>query len=331
MSGLQDRIRANKDKDSGTVENAAAAPTTAASRRLNSVLENAQSYQDQTSTAMEALEGEKVVRLHCTDIDPNPFQHRTKFDAESIGKLRTSIQQNGQNQAIGVRKVGNRYQIIFGERRWRAVSGTDEKIIDAVIRDLNDVEMRYICLSENNDREKPFDFERWRGLKSVEEAARPREEILLRMNLDIKEYYKLKTYGELPADVLEFLHENPSALQRNEAADVAKVFKDTAGSGRPTDGMSKRLIELMGGYLGGTITNRGDIVKKFKSEYAVVKQRNREKVNHEFSLSFGGAKVGSLVQAQNEVRLTVSKSDLPKDKLDELEDFMKKFFDVSPV
>ena len=63
---------------------------------------------------------EKIVEISIDLIDPNPFQPRKAFDDEELSELADSIKQQGLIQPIALRKVGDRYQIISGERRTRA-------------------------------------------------------------------------------------------------------------------------------------------------------------------------------------------------------------------
>lgn len=284
-------------------------------------------YQAQHNpTAPEVQEGEVVIRLHVTQVRPNPFQHRTSFDAAGIADLTHSMKVNGQNQPIGVRKRGDGYEIIFGERRWRAASGLEDKMVDAVVREISDTEMIFICLSENRDRKKAFDYETYRGIQFAIEDGQAPDDIMARMNLDRTTYYKYMAFGQLHPSIKDFVHANPGAIQRNDAMDISGVFQKF-GQEIP-EGAVETLIDLMQKYLKGEIKSRGEILKRFKNSFVQKKQRNREKLNHDYSLSVGGSKVGTMVKTPDEVRLTVFKTELPKDKFDELEKYINDFFKV---
>ena len=62
----------------------------------------------------------QIIYLNVDEIEPNPYQARTEFDEESIDELMHSIQEKGVIQPITVNRIGQSYQIIAGERRWRA-------------------------------------------------------------------------------------------------------------------------------------------------------------------------------------------------------------------
>src|SRR5438045_2825882 len=71
-------------------------------------------------------------------IEPNPEQPRTRFDDTELEALAQSIRSNGVVQPIVVRQNGSRYQIVAGERRWRAAQKAGLKKIPAVIREVSD-------------------------------------------------------------------------------------------------------------------------------------------------------------------------------------------------
>ena len=87
-------------------------------------------------------------------IEANPFQPRTNFDEESLEELVVSIREFGIIQPLTVRKTGeNRYQLITGERRFRAASKAGLKTVPAYIREAEDENMLELALVENIQRE----------------------------------------------------------------------------------------------------------------------------------------------------------------------------------
>ena len=89
-----------------------------------------------------------------TQIDPNPSQPRREFDQESINELATSIKEVGIIQPITLRQQeGDRYQIVAGERRWRAAQMAGLKSIPAYIRTVDDENVVEMALVENIQRE----------------------------------------------------------------------------------------------------------------------------------------------------------------------------------
>ena len=97
--------------------------------------------------------GKKVVELNIQDVLPNRFQPRIKFNEEAISELSKSIKEHGVIQPIVVRPIGDKYEIIAGERRYKASCMADLKTIPAIITDLNDKDSAEVALIENVQRE----------------------------------------------------------------------------------------------------------------------------------------------------------------------------------
>ena len=94
-----------------------------------------------------------VEELPLIDIRPNPYQPRKTFDEEGLKELAGSIKQTGVFQPIIVRKSVSGYEIITGERRFRASKLAGKETIPSIVRDFNDPEMMEIAVLENLQRE----------------------------------------------------------------------------------------------------------------------------------------------------------------------------------
>ena len=97
--------------------------------------------------------GKKVVELNIEDVLPNRFQPRIKFNEEAINELSKSIKEHGVIQPIVVRPIGDKFEIIAGERRYKASCMAELKTIPAIITDLNDKDSAEVALIENVQRE----------------------------------------------------------------------------------------------------------------------------------------------------------------------------------
>ncbi len=106
--------------------------------------------------------GQGYVTLGIDEIRPNTFQPRKDFDEEAINELAASIQEKGIIQPIVVRKNMNAYEIIAGERRWRAAQRVGLTKIPVIIKDVSDREVLELALVENLQRE---------DLNPIEEAT----------------------------------------------------------------------------------------------------------------------------------------------------------------
>lgn len=101
----------------------------------------------------ETVEKKGVEMLKITDIEPNREQPRKKFDEDALLELADSIKQFGVIQPLIVQKRDNYYEIIAGERRWRAAKIAGVKEIPVIIKDYSDQEIMEISLIENIQRE----------------------------------------------------------------------------------------------------------------------------------------------------------------------------------
>jgi ParB family chromosome partitioning protein len=96
---------------------------------------------------------EDALTLPVESIDPNPFQPRRMFHAERLGELAQSIQSNGIIQPLVVRRSGDRYQLVAGERRWRAAKLAGVSHVPVVLRQVPDERLLEVTLVENIQRE----------------------------------------------------------------------------------------------------------------------------------------------------------------------------------
>lgn len=109
--------------------------------------------------------------IDIASISPNPFQPRKSMDPGGLEELRDSIANHGVMQPIMVRRYGSGYQLVAGERRWRAARLAGLERIPAVVReDLSDQDMLELALVENVQRRDLDPIERARGFKALMSA-----------------------------------------------------------------------------------------------------------------------------------------------------------------
>lgn len=118
-------------------------------------------------------------------IDPNPFQPRRAFPEASLKELAESIRASGLVQPVLLRRAGERFQLVAGERRWRAARQAGLDAIPAVVRDLSDREALELALTENLLREDLNPMEVARGLEALQTRhALTHEEIAARLGVN---------------------------------------------------------------------------------------------------------------------------------------------------
>ena len=115
----------------------------------------------------QVRENETIKTLKLTEIEPNPNQARRIFDEEALEELSESIKRYGVIQPIVVTKKSNCYQIIAGERRWRASKKAGITEIPVIIRDDDDRINSEISLIENLQREDLNPIDKATGLKAL--------------------------------------------------------------------------------------------------------------------------------------------------------------------
>ena len=124
----------------------------------------------------------EMVEIALTDIVPNPTQPRTEFDEEALEELAASIRQLGLIQPITVKREGDKYIIISGERRWRASERAGLVSIPAYIREVDDTTLHAMALVENIQREELNAIEISLGMQRlVEECGLTQEALAERL------------------------------------------------------------------------------------------------------------------------------------------------------
>ena len=126
-------------------------------------------FKDSLKEEEEIKEGEKIYKLAINEVEPNRKQARKKFDEEAIEELADSIKKYGLIQPIIVTKKDGYYEIIAGERRWRACKKAGLREISAIIKDDDDRKNKEISLIENIQREDLNTVEKAMGIKILME------------------------------------------------------------------------------------------------------------------------------------------------------------------
>ena len=165
---------------------------------------------------------EQVEQIFLMDIKPNPFQPRKIFDEESLKELSESIKGHGVLQPIILRKKGLKFEIVVGERRFRASQLANLEIIPAVIRELNDQQMMELAILENLQRE---------DLTAIEEA---------------EAYQNLMEHLNLTQEQLAFRlgKSRPHIANHIRLLSLPPVVRDTISDGTLSMGHGKALLGL---------------------------------------------------------------------------------------
>ena len=112
---------------------------------------------------------DRVLYIDINDIRPNSAQPRHNFDEEKLAELASSIKTNGVIQPLIVRESANGYELVAGERRWRASRMAGLKTVPCIIRNFDDRQNAIVAIIENMQREDLNPIEEALGLKSMTE------------------------------------------------------------------------------------------------------------------------------------------------------------------
>ena len=142
--------------------------------------------------------------LPVDQIDPNPFQPRRRFDAAEIAELADSLRQHGMIQPVLVRAMGDRFQLVAGERRLRAAVEAQLHEIPARVMELDDQRVSELAMVENLQREDLNALEKAAAFRDyLSRYGGTQEELASRLGLDRSTVSNLLRLLELPAAVQE--------------------------------------------------------------------------------------------------------------------------------
>jgi len=203
---------------------------------------------------------ESVDELRINLIEPNPDQPRSEIDEEKIAELSASIAKHGVLQPILVRPRGEKYEIVAGERRWRAsrLAGLDK--IPARIASFNDTESLEIALIENLQREDLNPIEAAYGYKRIIADKKITQtelaELISKSRVSITNAMRLL---ELPEEVQALVFEG--SLSAGHARAILAVQDENTriklAQKAVADGLSVRAVEALARFSDGGIVAGG--------------------------------------------------------------------------
>lgn len=170
----------------------------------------------------EESRGDEIRQIPVGSIQPNPYQPRREFDEEGLQELAGSIREKGVLQPITVRDTDQGFELVAGERRWRAAQIAGLREIPALVRGLSDREVMEIALIENLQRE---------DLNPIEEAEA--YQVLMReFGLTQEEVAKAVGKGR------------PTIANRLRLLRLPDVVRQWVGGGKLSPGHAKVLLML---------------------------------------------------------------------------------------
>ena len=160
--------------------------------------------QEETTQSEEPTDIEVNIDL----VEPNPDQPRTNFKKEDLEELASSIKKNGLLQPILVRKKGDRYQIIAGERRWQACKSLGMKTVPIRVKNVDDDEAIVLALIENIQRNDLNPIEEAYGYRRMMERGKmTQSEVAQAVSKGRSTIANALRLLELPEDAQQLLYE----------------------------------------------------------------------------------------------------------------------------
>lgn len=158
-------------------------------------------------------------------IEPNPEQPRTRFTEQALEELTQSIRENGIVQPIVVRRKGGRFELVAGERRWRAAQRAALNKVPAVVREISDDKMLELALIENIQRQELNAIEEAKAYKKlIENLGLTQEMIAVRLGKDRVAIAKHVRLLKLPDDIQRLIEEDKISVGHAQVLLMAETL-----------------------------------------------------------------------------------------------------------
>lgn len=186
----------------------------------------------ENSIIEEAKTNDQIVEIDLNELRANPYQPRKNFDEEALNELASSIKEHGVFQPIIVKKSIKGYEIIAGERRFRASKLAGMQTIPAIVKDFSDEEMMQIALLENLQRENLTSIEEAKAYKSIIESMNiTQDELAKKVGKSRSHVTNILGLLKLPASVQDMVLYNKLSMGHARVLsklDDPKIVEDLA-------------------------------------------------------------------------------------------------------
>ncbi|MFG6113620.1 ParB/RepB/Spo0J family partition protein [Halobacillus sp. MO56] len=169
-------------------------------------------------TEVKDGEEESIQEVSVKQCRPNPYQPRKRFDSKAIQELQASIEEHGILQPLIVRKSIKGYEIVVGERRYRAAKAAGLAKVPAVIRELTDEQMMELALLENLQREDLSPIEEAEAYKQlINELGITQETLAKRLGKSRSHIANLVRLLSLPEPIIAWINEGKLSMGHGRA------------------------------------------------------------------------------------------------------------------
>jgi ParB family chromosome partitioning protein len=186
------------------------------------------------------------------DLDPNPFQPRLHMDPARLDELAASIRESGILQPILVRRQGERYQIIAGERRWRAAQAAGLATVPVTVRDIPDARLLELALVENVQRNELTALEEAQAFQRLQDEFHlTQEEIARRVGRERSTIANTLRLLRLPRELRELVSQGRldagharALLALDKQEDQLELGREAARKGLSVREVERRVAQL---------------------------------------------------------------------------------------
>ncbi|MCA7954275.1 ParB/RepB/Spo0J family partition protein [Burkholderia seminalis] len=181
--------------------------------------------QERIAELEKAAAAAAPAEVSVADIRPNPWQPRRVFNEAKLNELASSIRASGLIQPIVVRAVSDGYEIVAGERRWRAHRLIGKESIRVVQVEISDQDMAMLALAENIVRDGLSDYEISLSIRQTEREFPNRTQMAAALGMARSDLYRLLSFADLPEFIIKDLDLQPNLLGATAAEAVVSVLK----------------------------------------------------------------------------------------------------------
>ena len=262
------------------------------------------------------------VQIALENIKPNKFQPRMVFDELELQSLANSIKELGLLQPIIVRSSGesNQYEIISGERRYRAFQLLEKPYIDCIVMDATDEKNSLLALAENINREDLTDYEIAKSVIAFKNGFPNKSEYANTLGISRQDLYRLLSFEKLPLEIQQRLDNSPTLLTAKTAEQIGQFIKNN-------DIASEKMVEILNEVLDLVLTEglkQNGILNEIEIRVKGNKGNNIKNGNRTVKIfAIDGKKVGQIKKNLN--RTTI---EFNNDILDQHQQAIEKFFET---
>ena len=234
-----------------------------------------------------AKKNNEIIEIDLKELRPNPYQPRKVFDEEALNELASSIKEHGVFQPIIVKKTIKGYDIVAGERRYRASKIAGLQTIPAIIKDFTDDEMMQISLLENLQRENLTAIEEAKAYKAIIDASNiTQEELANKVGKSRSYITNILGLLSLPLSVQDLVLYNKISMGHarvlSKLSDVSKI--EELANKVVDENLSVRELESL--VSNENVEKKNSIVRKSNnSEYKDVEKMLKESLGSSVKIS----------------------------------------------